>query len=89
MAAASAIKKRNVRVKNFPLDSHAFEATGQEEKEDKEELQRYYFVGKMEMLFSLVADNILSIEKAAEIAHMSLEEAEDMLQGWREAQAMD
>ena len=76
-------------MKNFHLDSHAFEATGQEEKEDKEELQRYYFVGKMEMLFSLVASNILSIEKAAEIAHMSLEEAEDMLQGWWESQAMD
>lgn len=89
MAAESATKKRNVRVKSFHLDSDAFEATGQEEKEDRGELQRYYFVGKMEMLFSLVADNILSIEKAAEIAHMSLEEAEDMLQGWREAQAMD
>lgn len=59
-----------------------------ESEKEKAEFQRYYFVGKMEMLFSLVADNILDIEKAAEIAHMSIEEAEDMLQGWREAQAM-
>lgn len=75
-------------MKSCPLDSNASEVIGQEVKKDRTELQRYYFVGKMEMLFSLVADNILDIEKAAEIAHMSIEEAEDMLQGWREAQAM-
>lgn len=40
------------------------------------------------MLFSLVADNILTIEKAAEIAHMSIEEAEDMLNGWIVAHSM-
>ena len=76
-------------MKSFPLDNHASEATGQEVRKDRAELKRYYFVGKMEMLFSLVDNNILDIEKAAEIAHMSLEEAEDMLQGWREAQVME
>lgn len=76
-------------MKSCPLDSHVSEAIGQEVKKDRTELQRYYFVGKMEMLFSLVADNILDIEKAAEIAHMNIEEAEDMLQGWRDAQAME
>lgn len=68
------------------MDSYASEATGQKEKEDRTEFQRYRYVGKMDMLFSLVANNILGIEKAAEIANMSLEEAEDMLQGWKEAQ---
>lgn len=73
-------------MKSCPFDSHASEATGQEVKEDTTEFQRYRYVGKMDMLFSLVANNILGIEKAAEIANMSLEEAEDMLQGWKEAQ---
>lgn len=75
-------------MKSFPLDSYALEAKGKEVKEDRTELQRYYFVGKMEMLFSLVADNILTIEKAAEIAHMSIEDAEDMLNGWIVAHSM-
>lgn len=75
-------------MKNCPLDSTASEAAGQEVKGDRTELQRYYFAGKMEMLFSLVADNILTIEKAAEIAHMSIEDAEDMLNGWVVAHSM-
>ena len=70
------------------MDSSVSEATGQKEKEDRTEFQRYYFAGKMEMLFSLVADNILTIEKAAEMAHMSTEEAEDMLNGWVVAHSM-
>lgn len=76
-------------MKSFPLDSYASEAKGKEVKEDRTELQRYRYVGKMDMLFSLVANNILGIEKAAEIANMSLEEAEDMLQGWKEAQNIE
>ena len=75
-------------MKSCLLDSSVSEAKGKEVKEDKTELQRYYFVGKMEMLFSLVADNILTIEKAAEIAHMSIEDAEDMLNGWVVAHSM-
>lgn len=71
------------------MDSSALEVTGQEVKEDTTEFQRYCYVGKMDMLFSLVANNILGIEKAAEIANMSLEEAEDMLQGWKEAQNIE
>lgn len=75
-------------MKSCPLDSHASEAIGQEIKEDRTELQRYYYAGKMEMLFSLVADNVLDIEKAAEIGHMSIEEAEDMLNGWEVSHSM-
>ena len=76
-------------MRNCLLDSSALEVTGQEVKEDTTEFQRYCYVGKMDMLFSLVANNILGIEKAAEIANMSLEEAEDMLQGWKEAQNIE
>lgn len=76
-------------MKSCPLDSTASEAIGQKEKEDRTEFQRYRYVGKMDMLFSLVANNILGIEKAAEIARMSIEEAEDMLQGWKEAQNIE
>ena len=71
------------------MDSSSLEVTGQEVKEDTTEFQRYHYVGKMDMLFSLVANNILGIEKAAEISNMSLEEAEDMLQGWKEAQNIE
>lgn len=70
------------------MDSSFLEATGQEVKEGTTEFQRYRYVGKMDMLFSLVANNILGIEKAAEIAHMSIEEAEDMLNGWVVAHSM-
>lgn len=76
-------------MRNCLLDSSSLEVTGQEVKEDTTEFQRYRYVGKMDMLFSLVANNILGIEKAAEISNMSLEEAEDMLQGWKEAQNIE
>lgn len=75
-------------MKSCLLDSNASETTGQEVKEDTTEFQRYHYVGKMDMLFSLVANSILSIEKAAEIAHMGIEEAEDMLNGWIVAHSM-
>ena len=40
------------------------------------------------MLFGLVNAKIIDIEQAASIAEMSLLEAEEMLQGWREAEEL-
>lgn len=40
----------------------------------------------MQMLFGLVDSKIIDIEQAADIAEMTLPEAEEMLQGWRVAQ---
>lgn len=42
----------------------------------------------MDVLFSLVNDGKIAIEDAAKFADLSMEDAEDMLFGWREAQEM-
>ncbi len=59
-----------------------------ENEKAKAEFQRYYQVGRMDVLFNLVNDGMITIYDAAGFSGMTLEEAEDMLQGWREAQAM-
>lgn len=40
------------------------------------------------MLFGLVESKLISLELAADVAKMSLPEAEEMLQGWREAKEL-
>lgn len=50
------------------------------------EIRRIFWTGKMQMLFGLVDSKIIDIEQAADIAEMTLPEAEEMLQGWRVAQ---
>lgn len=57
-------------------------------EKEKAEFQRYYQAGRMGVLFNLVSNGLITIYDAADFAGMTLEEAEDMLQGWREAQAM-
>lgn len=52
------------------------------------EIRRAFWSGRMDMLFELVANGKLSVDEAADIAEMSLLEAEEMLHGWREAQEL-
>lgn len=59
-----------------------------ESEKEKAEFQRYYQVGRMGVLFNLVSIGLITIYDAADFAGLTLEEAVDMLQGWREAQAM-
>lgn len=47
-----------------------------------------YQSGRMDMLFNLVDAGVLSLDVAAGFAGMSVEEADDMLQGWITAQQM-
>ena len=42
----------------------------------------------MDMLFSLVDDGKISLDEGAKYAGFNMETAEDMLNGWREAQEM-
>lgn len=55
-------------------------------EKEKAEFHRYYQAGRMDVLFSLVNDGIITIYDAANFAGMTLEEADDMLQGWKVAQ---
>lgn len=57
-----------------------------ESSKEKAEFKRYYQAGRMDVLFNLVNDGTITIYDAANFAGMTLEEAEDMLQGWKEAQ---
>lgn len=60
-----------------------------ESEKEKAEFQRYYQAGRMGVLFNLVNDGMITIYDAAGFSGMTLEEAEDMLQGWKDAQAME
>lgn len=60
----------------------------EENEEGESEIKRIFWAGEMQMLFGLVNANIIDIDLAASVAKMSLPEAEEMLQGWREAQKM-
>ena len=42
----------------------------------------------MDVLFNLVDDGKIALEDTARFAGLSMEDAEDMLQGWHEAQEM-
>lgn len=55
-------------------------------EKEKAEFQRYYQAGRMDVLFNLVNDGMITIYDAANFAGMTLEEADDMLQGWKVAQ---
>lgn len=57
-----------------------------EAEDNNSEIQRAFWAGRMDMLFNLADSGKLSIDEAADIAEMTLPEAEDMLLGWREAQ---
>ncbi len=52
---------------------------------DTEEIRRAFQGDRMDVLFNLVDDGKIAIEDAAEFADLSMEDAEDMLFGWREA----
>ena len=54
--------------------------------DDSEEIRRAFQSGRMDVLFNLVDDGKIALDDAAKFAGMTMEEAEDMLQGWREAQ---
>lgn len=68
---------------NCLLDSSG---SGEEEKGNEAECQRFYQAGRMDVLFNLVSIGKVSIEDAAIFAKLSLEDAMDFLQGWKEAQ---
>lgn len=50
--------------------------------------RQYFQSGRMDMLFNLVDTGMVMLDAAADLAGMSVEEAEDMLQGWITAQRM-
>lgn len=56
--------------------------------DNMEEIRRAYQAGRMDVLFNLVDNGKITIDEAARFARISMEDAEDMLQGWREAQEM-
>lgn len=60
----------------------------EEIEESGSEIKRIFWAGEMQMLFGLVNAKIIDIEQAASVAGMSLTEAEEMLQGWKEAQEL-
>lgn len=80
MAVANAEKERREKKGR----SCPFEAN----KISNSEIQQIFWAGKMQMLFGLVAAKIINLELASDIAGMSLLEAEEMLQGFREAEEM-
>lgn len=59
-----------------------------ETADNTEEIRRVYQAGRMDVLFNLVDDGKIALGDAAKFAGLSMEEAEDMLFGWREAQEM-
>lgn len=63
-------------------------ADGEYKAEPEPESQRYYQAGRMDVLFNLVDTGKISLDEAAAFAGMSIEEADEMLQGWRMAQEM-
>jgi len=63
-----------------PFDADEFDNT--------EEIRRAFQGGRMDVLFNLVDDGKISIDQAAGFAGLTMEDAEDMLFGWREAQEM-
>ena len=62
-----------------------FDAIG---SDNTEEIRQAFQGGRMDVLFNLVDDGKIAIEDAARFASLSMEDAEDMLFGWREAQEM-
>lgn len=60
----------------------------EEEDNDTGEIQRAFQAGRLDVLFGLVDDGQISLDNAARFAKLSLEDARDMLFGWREAQSM-
>lgn len=50
------------------------------------ENEQHFHVGRMSLLFSLVAAGKLTLDDAADLTGMSWGDAYDMLQGWEEAQ---
>lgn len=57
--------------------------------ETDEEIQVAFQSGRMDVLFNLVNEGKITIDYAAEFADLTMEEAEDMLFGWKQAQAGD
>jgi len=54
--------------------------------DNTEEIRRAFQAGRMDVLFNFVDSGRISLEEAAKFACFSMETAEDMLLGWREAQ---
>ena len=72
--------------KNCLLISESVDGEYKVEHECEE--QRYYQAGRMDVLFNLVDLGKITLDEAATFAGMSIEEAYDMLNGWKEAQEM-
>lgn len=70
----------NIRIqqmRNCPFDAAVF---------NYQRSCEFYQSGRMDMLFNLVDAGVLELDVAADYAGMSVEEADDMLQGWITAQ---
>ena len=71
----------NVRMR--PMRNCPFDGERNYQETDSREI---YQSGRMDMLFSIVDAGVLALDVAADYAGMSVEEADDMLQGWITAQ---
>lgn len=65
------------QMRNCPFDAAVF---------NYQRSREIYQSGRMDMLFNLVDAGVLALDVAADYAGMSVEEADDMLQGWITAQ---
>ena len=71
--------------KSFPFPADGDKADSTNGNGRDEEPQCYYRAGYLEALFGLVHAKKLSLEDASEYAGISTGEAEELLQGWKEA----
>lgn len=72
-----------MNVQMRPMRSCPFDGERNYRETDSREI---YQSGRMDMLFNLVDAGVLALDVAAGFAGMSVEEADDMLQGWITAQ---
>lgn len=66
-------------MRSFPFDAYSYEYRQTVNRE-------FYQSGRMDMLFNLVDAGVVELDVAADFAGMSVEDADDMLQGWIMAQ---
>lgn len=64
------------KMRSFPFEGSEYETVSRESHQS----------GRMDMLFNLVDAGVVALDVAASFAGMSIEDADDMLQGWIMAQ---
>lgn len=71
--------------RNFPYlsEGYKFDITNGDDRDD--DPQEYYRAGYLDALFGLVHAQKLSLADAAEYTGITLGEAEELLQGWKES----